>query len=75
MILVPKKIKSVSTDFPSIDCDGTGCHDLSFLNVVYCVTFTVMGCDLQVFSCSLVAGKGGTFLSCVGVYSDTKFCV
>ena len=35
VILVPKKIKSVSTDFPSIDCDGTGCHDFSFLNVEF----------------------------------------
>ena len=35
VILEPKKIKSatVSTVSPSICHDGTGCHDLSFLNV------------------------------------------
>ena len=36
VILEPKKIKflTVSIDSPSI-CDGTGCHDLSFLNVEF----------------------------------------
>ena len=35
VILEPKKIKSaaVSTVSPSICHNGTGCHDLSFLNV------------------------------------------
>ena len=35
MILEPKKIKSatVSTGSPFISHEGTGCHDLSFLNV------------------------------------------
>ena len=35
VILEPKKIKSdtVSTVSPSISSDGTGCHDLCFLNV------------------------------------------
>ena len=35
VILEPPKIKSatVSTVSPSISHDGTGCHDLSFLNV------------------------------------------
>ena len=39
VILEPRKIKSdtVSTVSPSIyfPCDGTGCHDLSFLNVEF----------------------------------------
>ena len=35
VILEPRKIKSdtVSTVSPSISHDGTGCHDLRFLNV------------------------------------------
>ena len=35
VILEPKKIKSVTVFIvsPSICHDGTGCHDLSFLNV------------------------------------------
>ena len=37
VILEPKKIKSVTVSFvsPSICHDGTGCHDLSFLNVEF----------------------------------------
>ena len=36
VILEPKKIKSVTVSiFPPIYLDGTGCHDLSFLNVEF----------------------------------------
>ena len=37
MILEPKKIKSVTVSIvsPSICPDGTGCHDLHFLNVEF----------------------------------------
>ena len=33
--LEPKKIKSVTSTFTPSICDGTRCHDLSFLNIEF----------------------------------------
>ena len=67
--LEPKKIKSVtvSTFSPSNlpESDGTGCHDLHFMNVEFQARFSILFCHLHQEALLFLSATAKSLQSCL----------